>query len=245
MTENLSQLKMILPVLAILFAASVLVLCLLLIHLFTGKIFKKARKLTSGADDNHEDEDDDLKYKRIIRRETLTCTWMINAAGILSLGLLVAAALFRKKLIEKTGIEMYLSLILALFISVSYCIFLNKRWKANAVKNMVIYTNMYAEVFDDLHQGIRMILVDSDTDFPFKCLLLEIQKNNPGISGRELMMTAGRALESEYLMDLLECQNFETLQEKYEKNMFRRMEIFNSVCVIISLAVILGLCFLL
>ena len=245
MTDNLSQLKMILPFLAIVFAASVLVLCRLLIRLITGKVFKKARRLTAEADDFRTEKENVLKYKGIIRKETLTHTWIINAVGILCLGLLAAAALFRKKLIEISGMAMYLSLILALFVSASYCIFQNKRWKANAVKNMVIYANMFAGVFQDLHQGIRMMLVDSDTDFPLKNLLLEIQKNNPGMSGRELLMTAGHALESEYLMDLLECQNFENLQEKYEKHIFTKMEVFSSFCVILSFAVILSLCFLL
>lgn len=245
MTDNLSQLKMILPVLAIVFAASVLVLCRLLIRLITGKVFKKARRLTAEADDFRTEKENVLKYKGIIRKETLTHTWILTAVGILCLGLLAAAALFRKKLIEISGMAMYLSLILALFVSVSYCIFQNKRWKSNVVRNLVIYSNMFASVFQDFHQGIRMMLFDSDTDFPLKSLLLEIQKNNPGISGSELMMTAGRALESEYLMDLLECQNFENLQKKYEKNMFKKLEIFNSFCVILSFAVILSLCFLL
>ena len=108
MTDNLSQLKMILPVLAIVFAASVLVLCRLLIRLITGKVFKKARRLTAEADDYRTEKDNVFKYKGIIRKETLTHTWMTNAAEILCLGLLAAAALFRKELSNTAGLELYL-----------------------------------------------------------------------------------------------------------------------------------------
>ena len=89
-----------------------------------------------------------------------------------------------------------------------------------------------------------MMLFDSDTDFPLKSLLLEIQKKSRNIRER-IADNRGGALESEYRMDLLESQDFEQLHEKKQQNLFGKMEMFTSVCVILSFAVIPDLCFLL
>ncbi|MBQ6344178.1 MAG: hypothetical protein IJI41_13730 [Anaerolineaceae bacterium] len=100
MTENLTQLKMILPILAAA-AVSCFALWQLLIPVFLGKVSKKVRKNPSEVD-NCAEKDDILKYERIIRKETLVYTWMTNAAGLMCLGLLIAMALFRERIIEKT-----------------------------------------------------------------------------------------------------------------------------------------------
>lgn len=60
-----------------------------------------------------------------------------------------------------------------------------------------------------------------------------------------MLITAGRELESEYRMDLLESQDFEQLHEKKQQNLFGKMEMFTSVCVILSFAAIPAICFLL
>ena len=244
MTENLAQLKMILPILSAAAAASVFALCQLFISVFLGKIFKKVRKNTS-ENDNSGEKDDSLKYEKIIRKETLVYTWMINAAGFLCQGLLIAAALFREKLIEEAGMELFLSLVLILSVSASYCILQDKRWKDNAVKNLFLYICFFAGMARDLHQGIRTMLFESDTDFPLKSLLMEIQKNNPGISGKELMITAGRVLQSRDLIDIFENPGSDFLEKKRAQNSIRKMDTFNTVCVLLSFAVILSLCFLL
>ena len=244
MTENLAQLKMILPILAAAAAASVFALCQLFISVFLGQIFKKVRKNTS-ENDNSGEKDDSLKYEKIIRKETLVYTWMINAVGFLCLGLLIAAALFREKLIEEAGMELFLSLILILSVSASYCILQDKRWKDNAVENLFLYICFFAGMARDLHQGIRTMLFESDTDFPLKSLLMEIQRNNPGISGQELMITAGRVLKFQDLIDIFENPGSDFLEKKRAHNSIRKMDTFNTVCVLLSFAVILALCFLL
>ena len=244
MTENLTQLKMILPILAAAAAVSVFALWQLLIPVFLGKVSKKVRKNPSEVD-NYAEKDDSLKYERIIRKETLVYTWMTNAAGLLCLGLLIAAALFREKIIEKTGMELFVSLILILSVSASYCIFQDKRWKANAVENLFIYICFFAGMVRDLHQGIRIMLFESDTDFPLKSLLMEIQRNNPGISGIELVKTAGRVLQSPELMNIYENNGSDILEKKRAQNTIRKMDMFNTVCVLLSFAIILALCFML
>ncbi len=244
MTENLSQLKMILPILAAAAAVSVFALCQILIPVFLGKVSKKVRKNPSEVD-NCAEKDESLKYEKIIRKETLVYTWMINAAGFLCLGLLIAAALFREKLIEKAGMELFLSLILILSVSASFCILQDKRWKANAVENLFLYICFFAGMVRDLHQGIRIMLFESDTDFPLKSLLMEIQKNNPGISGKELVITAGCVLQSQDLINIFENPGSDILEKKRAQNTIRKMDTFNTVCVFLSFAIILALCFLL
>ena len=244
MTENLTQLKMIIPILAAAAAVSCFELWQLLIPVFLGKVSKKVRKNPSEVD-NCAEKDDILKYERIIRKETLVYTWMTNAAGLLCLGLLIAMALFREKIIEKTGMELFVSLILILSVSASYCIFHDKRWKANAVENLFLYICFFAGMVRDLHQGIRIMLFESDTDFPLKNLLMEIQRNNPGISGIELVKTAGRVLQSPELMNIYENNGSDIPEKKRDQNTIRKMDMFNTVCVLLSFAIILALCFML
>ena len=96
----------------------------------------------------------------------------------------------------------------------------------------------------DLHQGIRIMLFESDTDFPLKSLLMEIQRNNPGISGIELVKTAGSVLRSLELMNIYENNGSDILEKKRAQNTIRKMDMFNTVCVLLSFAIILALCFI-
>ena len=139
---------------------------------------------------------------------------LLNRIKILCLGLLIAMALFRERIIEKTGMELFVSLILILSVSASYCIFQDKRWKANAVENLLLYNCFFAGMVRDLHQGIRIMLFESDTDFPLKSLLLEIQSNNPGISGIDLVKAAGRVLQFPELMNIYENNGSDILEKK-------------------------------
>ena len=74
---------------------------------------------------------------------------------------------------------------------------------------------------------------------------MEIQRNNPGISGIELVKTAGRVLQSPELMNIYENNGSDIPEKKRDQNTIRKMDMFNTVCVLLSFAIILALCFML
>ena len=161
------------------------------------------------------------------------------------MALLAAAALFHSILIEKTGPELFSALVLILSVSAAACILQDKRWKTNAADDLILYSILFEAAAPDPHTGIRMMLLDPETDFPLKPLLLEIQKNNPGISGEELMKTAGKILNSDALIKAFSDEPGNHSGEKRRKDHFSRTDVYNSIFVFVTFGIMIVLCFLL
>ena len=161
------------------------------------------------------------------------------------MALLAAAALFHSILIKKIGPELFSALVLILSVSAAACILQDKRWKANAADDLILYSFLFEAAAHDPHTGIRMMLLDPDTDFPLKPLLLEIQKNNPGISGEELMKTAGKILNSDALIKAFSHEPGAHSGEQRRKDHFSRTDLYNSIFVFVTFGIMIVLCFLL
>ncbi|MBR6091004.1 MAG: hypothetical protein IKP86_13790 [Anaerolineaceae bacterium] len=246
MTDNLAQLKQIIPVLAAAAGIAVFVLILILADLLLDEIISRRNAKGIRTEDAFMPEMDDvLRYDRIIRKENARCTWMIKAAGVLSLALLAAAAVFHSILLEKTGPEMFSAIILILSVSAAFFILQDKRWRTDAAEDLIHYSFLFAAAAPDTHTGIRMMLLDRDTDFPLKALLLEIQKDNPGISGKDLMKTAGKILKSDAMIRAFSDKQEDMTGTEGEKNHFSRTDLYSSATVFLSFGIMIILCFLL
>ena len=246
MTENLAQLKQFFSILAAAAGIAVYVLTRLLENLFLDKINTGRKIKNIQSDDGFRSEKDEmLKYEKIISQENVNCTWMIKATGFLSMALLAAAALFHTVIIRETGPELFLAVILILSVSAAFCILQEKRWKASAADDLVLYSLLFEASAPDRHTGIRTMLLDSDTDFPLKQLLLEIHKNNPGISGKDLMKTAGKILKSDALVSAFSDRSDDSSGEKGRNNHFSRTDLYSPVFVFLAFGIMIILCFLL
>ena len=246
MTDNLAQLKQIIPVLAAAAGIAVFVLIRILADLLLDEIIRRRNAKGIRTEDAFMPEMDDvIRYDRIIRKENVSCTWIIKAAGVLSLALLAAAAVFHSILLEKTGPEMFSAIILILSVSAAFFILQDKRWKTSAADDLILYSFLFEAAARDEHTGIRMMLLDSDTDFPLKPLLLEIQKDNPGISGNEMMLKAGEILKSEALIRAYSGKPKDPAAEKGRENRFGRMDVYSTVFVFLAFGIMIVLCFLL
>lgn len=246
MTDNLAQLKQIIPVLAAAAGIAVFVLVRILADLLLDEIIRRRNAKGIRTEDAFMPEMDDvLRYDRIIRKENVNYTWMIKAAGFLSTALLASAAVFHSILLEKTGPEMFSAIILILSASAAFFILQDKRWKTSAADDLILYSFLFEAAARDEHTGIRMMLLDSDTDFPLKPLLLEIRKDNPGISGNEMMLKAGGILKSEALIRAYSSKPEDPAAEKGRKNRFGRMDVYSTVFVFIAFGIMIVLCFLL
>ena len=245
MTENLSQLKQIIPVLAAAAGISVFVLVRILADLLLDHLLlRKAGKAAWTADEFRREKEKIIRYDKIIRKENVNYTWMIKAAGFLSTALLTAAALFHRMILAETGPELFCAVILILSASAAFFILQDKRWKTSAADDLILYSFLFEAAARDEHTGIRMMLLDSDTDFPLKPLLLEIQKDNPGISGNEMMLKAGEILKSEALIRTYSGKPEDPAAEKGRKNRFGRMDVYSTVFVFIAFGIMIVLCFL-
>ena len=175
----------------------------------------------------------------------MNCTWIIKAAGFLNLASLAASALFHSVIIEEMGPELFSAVILILAVSLAFCILQDKRWKTNASVDLIFYSFLFEAAAPDRHTGIRMMVLDSETDFTLKPLLQEIQKNNPGISGKNLMKTVGKILKSDTLVNAFSNIPDEPSEEKERKNHFSRTDLYSPVFVFLAFGIIIVLCFLL
>ena len=246
MTDNLAQLKQIIPVLAAAAGIAVFVLVRILADLLLDEIIRRRNAKGIRTEDAFMPEMDDvLRYDRIIRKENVNYTWMIKAAGFLSTALLASAAVFHSILLEKTGPEMFSAIILILSASAAFFILQDKRWKTSAADDLILYSFLFEAAARDEHTGIRMMLLDSDTDFPLKPLLLEIRKDNPGISGNEMMLKAGEILKSEALIRAYSGKPKDPAAEKGRENRFGRMDVYSTVFVFLAFGIMIVLCFLL
>lgn len=246
MTENLSQLKQIIPVLAAAAGISVFVLVRILADLLLDHLLlRKAGKASWTDDEFRTEKEKIIRYEKIIRKENVNYTWMIKAAGFLSTALLASAALFHRMILAKTGPELFCAVILILSASAAFFILQDKRWKTSAADDLILYAFLFEAAARDEHTGIRMMLLDSDTDFPLKPLLLEIRKDNPGISGNELMRTAGKILKSGALIRAYSGKPKDPAAEKGRENRFGRMDVYSTVFVFLAFGIMIVLCFLL
>lgn len=246
MMENLMQLKMVLPI----FSAAAAVLCFavfrMLIRIFLERMDRKNNGRKNGSGEEFfTDGEENAGYVRIIAKETLKHTWIMNTAGTVCVILLVLTAFFHRRILLAAGAEIYLSVFMILSVTAVYFIRQDRRWKTSACDDLILYTRMFAGAARDLHSGIRQMLYDSDTEIPFRDLLLEIQKNHPGISGRELLAAAGQVLKSEKLAAAFEDGNVGNTVKKSEVNEFGESDTFNTVFVFLAFGNILILCFLL
>ena len=79
MTENLSQLKQIIPVLAAAAGISVVVLVRILADLLLDHLLlRKAGKASWTDDEFHTEKEKIIRYDKIIRKENVNYTWMIS-----------------------------------------------------------------------------------------------------------------------------------------------------------------------
>ena len=244
MTENLSQLKQLFPILAALTGIAVFACVHTLSDFLLVEIFRRRNRKGIETEDRLLSEKNEiLQYEKIIRKENVNCTWMIKTAGFLCLTLLAAAAIFHRVLIEKNGPELFSALILILSASAVSSFLQDKRWKTNLADDLIRYSFLFEAAAPDPHTGIRMMLLDTDTDFPLKPLLLEIQKNSPGISGKELMKTAGKILKSDALINAFSDEP--QSEEKGKSNYFNRTDLYSPVIVFSAFGLMIILCFLL
>ena len=246
MTENLALLKRIIPVPAAAAGIAVFILVRISANLLLDHLFRRrAGKGVRTYDGFRTEKDEMIRYEKIIRKENVNYTWMMKAAGFLSTALLAASALFHRMLLSKTGPELFSACILILSVSAAFFILQDKRWRSNAADDLILYAFLFETAARDEHTGIRMMLLDSDTDFPLKPLLLEIQKDNPGISGNELMRTAGKILKSDALIRAYSGKPDAPAAERGRGNRFGRIDVYSMAFVSLASGIMIVLCFLL
>ena len=234
MIEKLDQLKQLFPILAASAGIAAFVAVRILADLLQENVFRrKAGKVIRADDEFSTEKDEMIRYEKIIRKENVNYTWMIKAAGFMSTALLAASALFHRMLISKSGPEVFSAVILILSVSAAFFFLQDKRWKGNAADDLVLYSFLFEAAARDEHTGIRMMVLDSDTDFPLKPLLLEIQKDNPGISGNDLMKRAGQILKSDALIRGFSGKEDDPESGKGRKNRFGRMDVYSTAFVFI------------
>ena len=246
MTENLVQLKRIFPVLSAVTGTAVFALFRILSNLFLDNIFRKRKNKVIRTEEGLPQEKEEMRrYGKILRKENAKYTWMTKAAGFLSLIMLAASALFHSVLLEKYGPELFAAIILILTASAAFLILQDRRWKAGAADDLLLYAFLFRAAAADDHTGIRMMLSDPDTDIPLKPLLLEIQKDNPGMSGTDLMRTAGRILNSDVLVKDVSEKTDDRAEKKEREIRSGRTDMYSTVYVLSCFAVVITLCFLL
>ena len=246
MTENLAQLKLLFSFPAASAGIAVFFLFRVLADLLLDEMISRKNVKSIQSDDGFRSEKDELlKYEKIIRKENVNYTWIIKAAGFLSTGLLAASALFHRMLLTKTGLELFSAFILILSASAAFLMLQDKRWKSRTADDLALYAFLFRAAAPDDHTGIRMMLSDPDTDIPLKPLLLEIQKDNPGISGTDLMCTAGRILNSGAFAEAFSGKPDELTGKTGREIHSGRTDTYEAVFVFSGFAVMIVLCFLL
>lgn len=246
MTENLAQLKQFFPVLAAAAGIAVFALVHILANLLLDRIFRGRYGKVILSDDVFCLEDDKiLRYEKIIRKENAKCTWMMKAAVFLSLVMLCAAACFHSRLIEKTGPELFASAILTLSVSAAFLILQDKRWNTGAAVDLILYSALFLAAAPDEHTGIRMMLSDPDTDFPLKSLLLEIQKDDPEISGKDLMTAAGEILHSDAMVKAFSDKKRNPAEARAGEIQSGRTDTYGTIFGLLAFGIMIVLCFLL
>ncbi len=152
MIENLDQLKQLFPILAAAAGIAVFVPVRILADLLQENVFRrKAGKGIRPDDEFRTAKDEMIRYEKIIRKENVNYTWMIKAAGFLSTALLAASALFHRMILSKSGPEVYSAVILILSVSAAYFILQDKRWKASAADDLVLYSFLFEAAARDEH----------------------------------------------------------------------------------------------
>lgn len=194
--------------------------------------------------DDYSNEDADIgRYERIVRNETLHHTWYYSAIETVSLLVLTAAVLFHGRISDKAGLPLLIPLCLISSLTAVFSFFMKKRWESEACDGLISCLSLFTGAAHDLHTGIRMMLSVSGINIPMKTVLAEIQKDNPGISDRDLMLRAGHILRYEKILrkfSLLAA----TEEEKAETGHPEGLDAYNSGFAVFSFGIILLLCLL-
>ncbi|MBQ6342246.1 MAG: hypothetical protein IJI41_03880 [Anaerolineaceae bacterium] len=247
MTENLFQLKMILPILAAGTAVLVYIVSQQVLSMIQERFVHTDNFAKIGTErESNTEMNERIQYERIIRRETLKYTWIMHLAAITCLVLLIASVLLHGHIINKTGIELFCTMLLVLSSAAVYFILQCSNWKKNASRNLYYFSKMFNNAAGNLHSGIRMMLYESEFEFPMKPLLLEISKHDPGLSGRELLIAAGELLKSEKLVNGMKALKNDTSnpEEKDGERIFKA-DFLNLIFAFFAFGIVLVLCFLL
>jgi len=99
-------------------------------------------------------------------------------------------------------------------------------------------------VFDG-YRAIQILVHDGEVCGIACISMKEIRKDNPGISGNELMLKAGEILKSEALIRAYSGKPKDPAAEKGRENRFGRMDVYSTVFVFLAFGIMIVLCFLL
>ena len=250
MITDLIHLKMILPVFAAAGAFFLFAFFRLIISLISAAVLKKSKNNPSSSDNGgFSIEEREEKYRKVFSREELNGTWHLSVAAAGCLILLSLSVLLNRKLAARIGVPLFVSLCLALTLSSVICIMRKRTWKENAFNDFIMYAGLLTGIGSGVHSGMRMMLSMNDAEIPLLPVFRSVQEDNPGLSGKDLLLYTGKAAGSvkiiEYADNLSDCPEYSVIPSLSGKNgVSRRAGMYAAVFQVMSFAVILGLCFI-
>lgn len=250
MITDLIHLKMILPLFAAAAAFFFFAFSVPAVSLIFAAVRKKTGNNPSYSDDaGFSIEKREEKYRKIFSREYLNHTWHLSAAAAVCLILLSLLFLLHRNITVRTGIPVYISLCLFFSVSFVICLMRKRSWKENAFNDFIMYAGLFTGIGNGVHSGIRMMLSMNEAEIPLLPILRAVQEDNPGLSGKDLLLYTGKAAGSGKILEYADSLPNNSVNSVIsplsgKPNQLRNPGLYCTVFQAMLLAVILSLCFI-